>query len=106
MSESGGLWANMLGIGPILATINDPAFLDQIKAFVVAVTDTQQRCARIEAKLDYLIAAEARDGRRVTAISVEQRPTGTGGHTVTGGAADDGTRADQARPVRIAGGTR
>jgi hypothetical protein len=108
-SDSGGLWANMLGIGPLLNTINDPAFLDQIKQFVAAVVDTQQRAARIESKLDYLIARDRERGntpRLLAPVPTEQRSPGAGGHTASGGVADNGTGATADGPVRVAGGAR
>jgi hypothetical protein len=92
MSDSGSLWANMLGLGPMLGAIQDPGFQAHIKAIVEAITATNARCERLERKIDYLISiSDQHDGRRpVVPVPVELGSVGDRGRAVTGGAPDDG----------------
>lgn len=95
MSDTGSMWASMLGLGDIMKTVNDPAFHAQIGGFLASVTDLQQRVTRIEAKLDFLIAKVMQNGHAniepVAIAFADMGTAGTGTRAIAGGAADDGT---------------
>lgn len=106
MSENSGTYfANMLGsmggLGALMQTVQDPAFHLQIKAFVEAIGDIQQRTMRIEAKVDALLTRDGNDGR-LAATFAQLGSDGVGACAVAGGAADDGAR----RLATPAGGPR
>jgi hypothetical protein len=90
------LWANMLGLGEVLAVAQSPDFQQQIKTFCGAIIDTQIRVARCERMLAYLVAASGTEGQ---AFLAQLRADGTGGPTATSRAADNGARPTQARIV-------
>ena len=92
MSDTASMWAKMMGLGPILQAIQDPGFHAQIQGFVGAVLDVQQRVARIEAKLDWLIERQEATVAGLTPLFAEHGADGTGSGAATGGIADDGTR--------------
>ena len=51
MSETGdttSMLANLLGLGPLLQTAQDPAFLQHVQTIVAAIGETRERCQRIE----------------------------------------------------------
>lgn len=50
--STSNMFAQMLGLGPMLQTVNDPNFQEQIKQIVQAIAETQMRCRRIEARLE------------------------------------------------------
>jgi len=99
------MWGEMLGLGPLLKTVADPAFHDQIKSFLGAMQATYQitsqcleRVDRIERKLDLLLQERGIDPdvdyRKADfgpAIPAQLGPAGNGGRAVTGGTADDGS---------------
>jgi hypothetical protein len=90
--STASMWANMLGLGPLLGAINDPSFQDQIKAIVFAINDTGARVARIEEKLDQILAREPSYGRRkLASIPFDNGMFGDGTDTATGGVANHGT---------------
>ena len=94
-TSSGGMWADMLGLGPVLAVIQDPSFHAQIGGFVASVTDVQARVVRIEAKLDLLLSERAHghaNGLPIAIAFTDLGPAGTGPAAATGGAVDDGNR--------------
>jgi hypothetical protein len=87
-----GLWADMLGLGPLLGAINDPNFQLQIKTIVDAINNTSTATARCEAKLDRLLALmEADDERHPATIPHDNGRAGTGTIAVASGVAHDGT---------------
>jgi hypothetical protein len=95
MSDTGSMWASMLGLGDIMKTVNDPAFHAQIGGFLASVTDLQQRVTRIEAKLDFLIAKVMQNGHAniepVAIAFTELGTDGTGTRALASGATDNGT---------------
>lgn len=96
------MWANMLGLGPMLATIQDPNFQAHIKAIVDAITATNARCERLERKIDYLVSVSDRyDGSNTPTVSVGNGVDGTGMPAATGLAPDDGTRLGPAPARRV-----
>jgi hypothetical protein len=100
------MWLEMLGLGGIAATVNDPGFHAQIKAFAAAQFETLERVRRIELKLDLLLQASAIDAadRQLAALPLGMGTDGAGVAAVAGGTSDDGARAAQDKPWRVAGG--
>ena len=103
MSDSGSMWINMLGLGPLFQTINDPAFQQHIRQIVESIGETSERCKRIEAKLDQLMERETDGWDHVKSIpigianfSAQLGTDGTGRPTAASGAFDDGTGDGQA----------
>jgi len=43
-----GMMAQALGLGPVLAALNDPQFHEQIRQFAAAIVAINQRTERIE----------------------------------------------------------
>jgi hypothetical protein len=102
MSEgTAGMWANMLGLGPLLGAINDPNFQHQIKVIVASITSTSEATARIEAKLDLILSRDPSYGRkRLAPIPYDNGSAGAGTNSVAGGAPDDGSGETEERPDR------
>jgi hypothetical protein len=111
MSDTGSMWINMLGLGPLFSTINDPAFQLHIRQIVESIGDTAERCKRIEAKLDLLLMEREKDGWDhvksipigIANLSAELGPAGSGGPTAASGTFDDGTGHGQASAESDAG---
>jgi hypothetical protein len=95
--DTGNMWVNMLGLGPLFKTINDPAFQQHIQTLVTSIQATAARCDRME-RLLLAIAGElgidaarilpAGDGR--TAVPAQLGAVGTGRSPLAGSAADHG----------------
>jgi hypothetical protein len=99
------MWLNMLGLGNIAATVNDPGFQDQIRAFAAAQFETLETVRRLDRKLDKLldVAGIANDERfnvagGATALLAGDRPAGTGLDSVAGGIADNGNGEPASAP--------
>lgn len=54
MSDTSSMWADMLGIGPLLKTVADPAFQAQLRGFLEAMQQTLIVAQRTEAKVDLI----------------------------------------------------
>lgn len=94
MSEgSTAMWADMLGLGPLLQTVQDPNFHAHIQRLVDAIIATHARCERIENKLNLLIVAVHERQHETVPERVER--IGTGTTPLTGDVADDGARRDE-----------
>ena len=105
MGDTAGMWGEMLGLGPLLKTVADPAFHDQIKTFLGAMQATYQvtqqcleRVDRIERKLDLLLQergidpdADYRSADLRPALPTQRGPAGNGGRALTASTADDGS---------------
>jgi hypothetical protein len=114
------MWINMLGLGPLFSTINDPAFQLHIRQIIESIGETSERCKRIEAKLDHLLQAGSEDGSDRTSfngrvavipigianLSAELGAAGSGGHAAASGPAHDGTGHGQASAASDASGPR
>jgi hypothetical protein len=107
MSGNGGtagLWINMLGLGPLMATINDPKFQEHIHGVLAMIRESHARLARIEARQNelaewlhqYFGEVEVEQyGRDDNPVIIARLPAGNGSngagaHPVAGGAADHG----------------
>jgi hypothetical protein len=101
MTDTTTMFANMLGLGPVLAAINDPSFHRQVAGFVAAVTDVQQRVARIEQKLDLLMGTH---NANPAIAFTDLGAAGAGARAVAGGAVDDGPGGAAASPGGAGGG--
>jgi hypothetical protein len=87
------MWANMLGLGPIMATIQDPAFLAQVKSILDAIAETRARCQAIEAWCVRLSEQIERLEYGAITAAPSRTELGTavaGGCAAPGGIADDG----------------
>lgn len=105
--QTSSMWADMLGIGPLLATIQDPAFQQQIRSLLQMVVETHQRVERIEQIL--MASAYVEPGGNSPIIPIRNNAAGTGTHTAATGALDDGgsaAAADRGAPGGQAGGAR
>lgn len=92
MADTSTYVANMLGLGPMLAQIQDPAFLAQVQFIVQSIAETRARCERMEAVIARIAAASG---------VAELGADGAGTLTPTGGAPDNGDGHDQAPAGRV-----
>lgn len=110
-----GVIANMLGLGPVMQTIQDPAFLAHIKSMFDAFAETRERCQRIEQwcmRLSEQIERLEYAGTLAAAsVPAVVGTDGGGAAAPTGGVADDGASDIEAeaggvgeRGGRVAGG--
>jgi hypothetical protein len=99
------MWANMLGLGPLLGQLQDPAFLAHVQRILASIEATAARCERIENKINYLIAVQhERNNGDDAAISSGMGADAARGATVTGGAHDDGALRDPRSVDRVGSG--
>jgi hypothetical protein len=97
------MWGEMLGLGPVLKAVADPAFGEQIKGFLMAMQATHALAAesivrvdRLERKLDLIMLALGVDDAHFdgvagrSAISAERGADGAGRPPLTSRVADDG----------------
>jgi hypothetical protein len=91
--DTSSMIANMMGLGPLMAQMQDPAFLAQVKAIVDAIAETRARVERIENLLSFPIARlpDGDETRTAAAAFAQLGADGTGTRAVASGAADDGT---------------
>lgn len=101
---SGSMWLDLLGLGPLIATVQDPAFAQTVQGMVGTFQDIHQRQVRIEAKLDLLLALGGAHGGRagITAVPIDNGPVTDRPSAVARRIADDGAGA----PVRAYSGNR
>jgi hypothetical protein len=99
--SSGAMWANMLGLGPLMQTVQDPQFLAQIKAIADAITSTSARTERVENLCHAILARLPAD----PAVSGRVGTDGVGTSPATSGAVDDGIGFDArtAPPLGVSG---
>jgi len=90
--DSGSMWLDMLGLGGIASTINDPNFQAQVQAFAAAQFATLEAVQRIETKLDRLLGVQ--NGLDAVGVPGRDGTDGTGKSAFAGLAFDDGTCAD------------
>jgi hypothetical protein len=84
MGDTAEMWGDMLGLGPILATLKDPQFFAQLNALFNGLIALDQRTMRMEATLN---AIAERIGVDVGSIGIG--PAVSAGN----GAARDGSDA-------------
>jgi hypothetical protein len=92
--DTSSMVGNMLGLGPLMSQMQDPAFLAQVKAIIDAIAETRARVERIENLLAFLVSKVSSDDERTIAATLGRAELGTlgaGTCAATGGAADDGT---------------
>jgi hypothetical protein len=53
------MFADMLGLGPLFKTLNDPNFKVQVETLVKSLVENAERTRRIEARLEELFPREA-----------------------------------------------
>jgi hypothetical protein len=93
MTGTADMMANMLGLGPMMQQIQDPAFLAHVQSIVAAIAATNARTERMEELLCALIARLDYD-RSLAAPLVTLGAIGAGTHTASSGAADNGIGGD------------
>jgi hypothetical protein len=91
------MWLNMLGLGGLAATINDPSFHAQVRAFAQAQFEMLAIAKRLESKLDVLLEVAQLDPSQLTTPGTAALPPRNGADgarpaTAASGAADDGNR--------------
>lgn len=84
------MWANMLGLGPLVEAATSPLMQQQLKGIMDAILETRARCERIERKLDLVMRAIP------TPLPAERPAAGTGGFTPASLAFDGGDTGAQA----------
>lgn len=92
-----GFVANMMGLGPLMAAVNDPQAHEFVRQLMAAILATNQRCERLEFKLDLLCRAwglDTNDGQAVAeyiaAVPATGSADGAGGHAAAIVAHHDG----------------
>jgi hypothetical protein len=102
------MFLDMLGLGPLVKMLSDPASLQQAQNIVNIILDTHARCVRVEAKLDLLLSGEGDGHDNFTAMAAlipgGVGADGTRGPAVTGGASHDGNGGSGAAPQNVGDG--
>jgi hypothetical protein len=99
MKTATSMWADMLGLGPLLSQINDPEFQAQLRQFVGSQFETLVRVRRCEALLEALadkMGVEHAGIGRSAAVSADNRVADPGGIAAASGAPDNGAGPDAA----------
>ena len=95
MGDTAEMWGDMLGLGPILATLKDPQFFAQLNALFNGLIALDQRTMRMEATLNAIAERIGVDvGKLGIGPAVSQgNGAARGGPTApASGVADDGNR--------------
>lgn len=58
MASTSEMFAEMLGLGPLFKTLNDPNFKGQVETLVRALVETGERVRRMETRLDEIFPRE------------------------------------------------
>jgi hypothetical protein len=99
--DTSSMVGNMLGIGPLMSQMQDPAFLAQVKAIIDAIAETRARVERIENLLAFLVSKVASDDDRTIAATLGRAELGTlgaGACAAASGVAHDGVSDAAASP--------
>lgn len=93
------MWGDMLGIGPLLKMISDPALQAHAHQMMAAVIEGAEASKRIEAKLDAILRGEneRKTFAGIASISEERRAAPDRGLTLASGAIDGGSGEHAAR---------
>ena len=65
MASTSQMFADMLGLGPLFQTLNDPNFKLQVETLVKALVENAERTKRIEARLEEIFPSESADSKKV-----------------------------------------
>lgn len=101
--SSGGLWAEMFGIGPLLKMITDPALGQHAHQMMQAIIEGTKASARIEAKLDLILKGQGYEPDAIgfTALPTANGAVGARGLTPASVSADNGNRQSAGQSVGI-----
>jgi hypothetical protein len=100
--DTRSIWGDMLGIGPLMKVLTDPALQAHTHAMMTAVIEGANATRRVELKLNLLLKALGHEYADIDAqhpspfagapILIAHGANGGGGHAAATGAPDDGSR--------------
>jgi hypothetical protein len=72
--DTGSLWGNMFGLGPLMKVISDPALVSHAHLMMAAIIEGAQASQRTEAKLNRLLKALGHEIEGIDAARPDQPP--------------------------------